>query len=382
MQKKRKHNRIAWLDMVRSLAILCVIMCHCVERTYSMNLEGMADVTGSARSFAFLAFTVGRLGVPLFLFLSGYLLLGRPYNSGRDVLNFWKRKLLPLVITFECWTILNEVFAVFVEKMQFDWHRLVRNMLCLDTQHASHMWYMPMIIGMYLTIPFLGMVVQRFSVKLLMVPFIAGVLYYFVVPTVNPFLEVLEIEPWSNKLGLDFTGGCYGIYLVLGYVMRKQMNWLRGRLRLYKVRILGVCSALAGGAAVVLLIAATASYQSWCYAHGVRYNVWYNCIPLFFSAVILFWSAGFLGNCHIPFSGFWNCLSEASMGIFFIHKPMIIVLEKELRFSGEKISDVMGLFLVCFLVSFLLAVIGGYIPGISRILFLKSGKRKRERIPG
>lgn len=56
-----KH-RITWIDLLRSCAILAVVLCHAVEGIYSLNLEYMSQLSWGSKIFTFLAFTFGRGG--------------------------------------------------------------------------------------------------------------------------------------------------------------------------------------------------------------------------------------------------------------------------------------------------------------------------------
>ena len=70
-------QRIQWLDAMRAFAALTVILCHCVENIYRLTPEVMVHFSLRSVVFAFASFTLGRIGVPLFLFITGYLLLDR-----------------------------------------------------------------------------------------------------------------------------------------------------------------------------------------------------------------------------------------------------------------------------------------------------------------
>ena len=79
---KSKQNRQPWLDMLRMIAILSVVLCHCIEGVYSFDVTSMQVLGTVKKSFAILMYTLGRVGgVPLFLMLSGYLLMGREYDT-------------------------------------------------------------------------------------------------------------------------------------------------------------------------------------------------------------------------------------------------------------------------------------------------------------
>ena len=93
-------DRIEWIDLARTFAILSVITVHSIERAYTFNLESMNSMPALVRTVCFILFTVGRLGVPLFFFITGYLLLGRNY-ADEDCFRFWRKNLLALLLTTE-----------------------------------------------------------------------------------------------------------------------------------------------------------------------------------------------------------------------------------------------------------------------------------------
>ena len=85
---KRKKTRIRWIDLARAVAILLVVLCHATESVYQLNLENMTSLSFQSRVFGFACFTAGRLGVPLFLMITGSLLLSRDYDNDR-IKSFW-----------------------------------------------------------------------------------------------------------------------------------------------------------------------------------------------------------------------------------------------------------------------------------------------------
>lgn len=75
--------------------------------------------------------------------------MGREYR----VKEFYKSSLLPLVLTTEIWMIANYLFVCSpVQDHVFKIDELFREMLFLERPSLSHMWYMPMIIGVYVAL--------------------------------------------------------------------------------------------------------------------------------------------------------------------------------------------------------------------------------------
>lgn len=178
---QKKNIRQEWLDAARTLGIALVVFCHSVETYYRPVLLGQKQVDilpWLAENFMFF---VGRMGVPLFLCISGVLLLGREYQ----VKQFYKRSLLPLVITTELWIIINYLFVCSpVQNHSFRIDELLREMLFLKDPSLSHMWYMPMIIGIYVAVPFLAKLLHTWEdVSDFKLIYLLGIGIFVVVPT-------------------------------------------------------------------------------------------------------------------------------------------------------------------------------------------------------
>ena len=102
-------------------------------------------------------------------FLSGWFLPARQYDTPGALL-FWKRHLPGLVLTAEIWLVLYAVFdAVRPGGIAFSAGRLVRNMT-FQEYTQGHMWYMPMILGLYLFVLFVACAVQRLGLRAFAVP--------------------------------------------------------------------------------------------------------------------------------------------------------------------------------------------------------------------
>lgn len=76
-------------------------------------------------------------------------------------------------------------------------------MLLTNQVHMAHMWYMPMIIGVYVCIPFAARALQGISLRVVFFPLVLFCAYAFGVPAWK------SIFPKSPTLVLiDFRWGC------------------------------------------------------------------------------------------------------------------------------------------------------------------------------
>ena len=107
--ERRERNKA--IDFARAFAIICVILTHVTETTYQLQAEA---VWGGEhiKLLALSLFAIGRLGVPIFLFLTGYLLLDRGYSIEK-MKYFWNNNLKSLLMITEIWIIIYFVFFCF-----------------------------------------------------------------------------------------------------------------------------------------------------------------------------------------------------------------------------------------------------------------------------
>ena len=78
------NSRNINLDLARSFAICSIVLCHCTEFTYQLTQESWSTSSTLSQYVRTILFTLGRLGVPIFLMLSGFLLLQRHKMNNFD----------------------------------------------------------------------------------------------------------------------------------------------------------------------------------------------------------------------------------------------------------------------------------------------------------
>ena len=264
--------------------------------------------------FAVLGFTFGRLGVPMFLFLTGYLLLARNYDDN-DCKKFWKKNWLGMLITTEVWIVIYDVFLRVIHAQS--WHTMgtIKDMLFMTQVHMGHMWYMPMIIGIYVCIPFISNALHAIRAKTLQFPVLVLSFYAFGIPVWQVVNKAMNFTDITSVLDFGFSGGVYGLYIILGFLLNK------GILK----KITTKCLVSATGFFYVL----TVFLQIFSYSAGITYNVWYNCGLLLLCCLCLFELFSRF-NCFYGQKA-WTWISKNSFGMYLVHFPMIILLKEPLK---------------------------------------------------
>ena len=253
------------LDITRTIAILCVVFCHSVESIYKFNLSFARGLSTISKSFMFISFTMGRLGVPLFLFLSCFLLLQKQINDEKDIFDFYKKNLIPLVVANSIWVIIYNIFFVITKQNNLvSFEFIIKELLFLKQVPLKNMWYMPMIIGTYLGIPFIAKLVKEFSFKSFIPILIVIFVTSFVLPQINIIFKIVNYkEAYSSLLNLNFLGGAYGLYILLGYFINQNKLFNNKTI----IAITGV---------ITFVLTVITQYVSTLNNSAFLYSLWYN----------------------------------------------------------------------------------------------------------
>lgn len=324
---QKLQDRVKWLDTVRALAIVLVVCNHSIEQAYPLaSLEEMQGMALHSRLIALGFFTLARMGVPLFFFLSGYLLLDRDYDAAATK-RFFKRNVLGLLVTTEVWVLLYNLFNSWQNRTPLQPDILLKNMLLLQNVDMSHMWYMPVILGIYLFVPFVANALRNSDVKCLYLPVLAAFIYLFGRVELNVLLTACGREPLGSVLDVSFSGGRYGLYLIFGYMVKKGVFD-----RVPDFVLWGT---------VPFCYGITLGVECFSYALGVKYNVWYDNATLLLAALALF----VLLARRQPTGPAVESLSRCSFGIYLVHNPILILLGQQLQLPSRALHFLVALVL-------------------------------------
>lgn len=351
-------KRLGYIDAARSIAILCVVLCHASEIFYFWSGEDFFSYSILLQIISFGVFSLGRLGVPLFLFISGYLLLGRDYDDTSCFL-FWKKNLLSLLITTEIWIILYDLFLSWFDNASFSILGMLASMLFVNSVGFPHFWYLPMILGIYISLPFISKALKSFNPGTILTALAVFSFYIFAVPTANTILPVYVSNiALAPQLSLDFSGGAYGLFFIAGYMFRKYGNLDR------RLSIFGF----------MVSFALTIGMQIFLLRNGIVYLVWYDSLPLAMTAFFLF-SLIIGRQTSKPSGNILLSLSRCAFGIYLVHPPLNSILRRYIPFGEMPLNPrVFVLFALLLFISWGLVELISKIPALGKLLFLYKRK--------
>jgi surface polysaccharide O-acyltransferase-like enzyme len=231
----RPGNKTLWYDNLRVIATIGVIGIH-VSSDYQPE-------TGTISAYSFwignIFDSLSRFSVPVFVMLSGALLLPREYGIGV----FLKKRMMRLVIPFLFWS------CIYIAKSLWDMHDAGTHMTTVETVRyifvqfrdgsSLHLWYVYMIVGLYLFVPIIGKWARNSSSKEL--------LYFLCIWLLTVLFGQPVIEKAKPDIDLSYFSGFLG-YLILGYYLSKKEFASRRRQNITGVGLLaaGLLATITG----------------------------------------------------------------------------------------------------------------------------------------
>ena len=353
------------LDVIRCLAVMSVLLCHSVESVLRLDLSGITSLPPRIGFWKLTLFTIGRLGVPLFLFLTGYLMLPKNYD-GPAVGRFYKTRLLPMLLCWECWIVIYRLVNAALNRIPWSFPDLVAQMFFLKPIDMMHGWYMPMILGMYFFLPYISCGVQKLPGWLLITMAALGFLNWMIIPFINLTAQLSGSNLWISWLpDLTAGGGLYGTYLLTGYLLYRYRNSLKS---FFSRPFISVCSVLLA----IILIGFTGYFQLSAFRSLHEFRIWYDW-PLLIIISFLLW--GSLLYCRFPSGKALKrvavSVSKQSFGMYLVHMPVVLFFVHFRPFGMNPFVRLVLLFLLLCPISWVISFLGSKIPFIGKLLFYR-----------
>lgn len=196
--------RIAYLDCLRCIAILLVIVLHAM----SPILSNPVYYGIPSWYLCLLQNPLNRIGVPLFFMISGYLLLRSPDTLRPST--FYRRHLLRLALPLCTWNLVYLLADALRIGAPVSLYAFLSSLL--NRGQSYHMWFVYTMMGIYLTAPFLKRITDACTSRQLFL-----LLLILIFPTsIRPLLNT--VLPVYIYLFDPIMEGYLGFFL-LGYML-------------------------------------------------------------------------------------------------------------------------------------------------------------------
>lgn len=352
-------------DIIRIVALLMIVMVH--VSAYIVIFFPATDK---------IEWTIGnifnglsRAGVPMFVLLSGALLLNE--DKPFDPRKFYKKNFLTMLLLTIGWMIAYGLFyAVLLPLMEGKPIEMINFWSFILTFKGSeypHLWYMLMVLGMYLAIPLLRLFVKRENKGYIVGTIIAAIIVQFVAKTADIFTRGHEmtVSTFLEKFYLQPLTGFIG-FLLIGWYLNEYTLKKGTRILLY---ILGIAAVVGSTLAVYWSIDTIPDIRSYMYSQST--------LPALIYGVALFVFIQSLCKGKRTESKLTATMSDCSFGVYLFHVAVLeifvrLILPYERFGYGRPLSYITLLFLFSLLVPFVIVKLTGHIKGIRRIFFVGS----------
>ena len=295
-------KNIQWLDTLRALATLGVIIIHVstptVKMIYGKNMEywWIGNFIDSSVRFA----------VPLFLMLSGATMLAKEYKLGE----FYKKRITRVFFPFIFWMITYLIYRWIIltpihQPTTFSTMLHWGTDLFLKEGISKHFWYIYMILFIYLFIPFIGIGLRKLNNSTILYILAGWLILTFICKSVPLNLYCWSEEYWSKLLGYFLYTG----FLILGYYLSKLV------IKIHKIRCYSIILFI-----LSILISAVSTFIFSEVAHKLDLRVYsYLTVNSIIQAIAIFlWMKDSnIRNKYILM--LQRAISNYSYGIYLVH---------------------------------------------------------------
>ena len=208
--RETKTARLGYADFLRCFAALAVVVLHCAGATLA------AEDPASTRFFVLnILDGATRWAVPMFLMLSGAFLLDPKREMTRKK---WLGHMARVAVALLVWGFAYAFYDTRAAHMGAEWFLEALINMVTGRLHY-HLWYLPMLLGLYLLIPPMRALVKGASRQTLWYTLCLWGAVNLGFGTWYAFFPNAVSRPWYNMLGLYGLSGYMG-YLLLGYLLK------------------------------------------------------------------------------------------------------------------------------------------------------------------
>ena len=339
---QKQNNRIFYIELLRVISMIAVVVLHTASAKINSIEIGSLD-------WQVLIFfdSATRWCVPVFVMISGILFL----NPKKEITieKIYKKYITRLLIILFAWNFLYAIFSCFIDHA-FSIQTFVSNLLL----GPVHMWFLYMLIGIYMLIPFLRKIAT--DEKLLKY----FLILWFVFSTISNIAKITGLsiitDILEDKMYINFVIGFSG-YFLLGYFLST-----RNYKSKYAVIVGIICLIINFIGTYLLSIGHDVTNQS-LYA-----NLSPNIILMSISVFILCKNVYSKSeNINARFKSVTSILSKYSLGIYVIHFWVLNALSM-FKIDVLALPPVINVILISILV-FALSLLATFI--LSKIKYIK-----------
>lgn len=332
------RNRLNNYDLLRILCVFGVILIH-ISSTYlkySVNIinSGTSSYYNHPLASSFYN-CIGRFSVPIFLMLTGTLLLKK--NKNADFKTFYKKSIKKIFIPVLLFSIIYIIYTIKINNFNSMSDYLYSLKLLIVGKPFYHMWYMYMLIPIYIYIPFIIILKNKIGENLFKT---ISIIY----------LPIAVICLWTQKTKFEWDFGqafLYLSYVMIGYIIgnNKKHN------KFYTIFFITIGILIE----LLLTLLVYKATLNGIITDNLEYTIQSNTSPLSVLSAILI----FIGFTNINIKIDFSYLSNLTFYIYLFHAGIldIIITQYPKVLTYNSIISTPILMIIIFIISLLLSIV-------------------------
>lgn len=337
------------LDIIRIVAVLAVIMIH-----VSTLFVGAEDATAQEFFWGNIFNSISRFGAPLFLMVSGALMLDEKRVIRIKTLISKNIKNIVFLLLF--WSVfyacIYSIAIPILEGTPLNYKDIINAILL----GHYHMWFLHMIIGIYFITPFLREFVKKENKQLLNLFFAVAVITQFSQPIIKGLSLIVEdvsiLLTFIEQFHFDFFG-TYVTYYILG--------WYLTNIDIKKKGLLYCCGIIS--LLLTIVYVQITKDSSLAYVNS-------NVFILLYSAAV-FLALNSFGTKYVPgikIKKIIEVSSKLSFGVYITHVVVLSVFNKVFQFIQNPVLFILICFCSITCVSFAGCFLASKIPFVKKLI--------------
>ncbi len=326
-----KKKYFLWADIIRILAIFLVVAVHLSYLPQNISIDNF---------FYYVHFAIAKTSVPLFVMLSGALLLTKA-ESSKD---FYTKRLRRILFPWIFWSIIYIFFLGFPVSFSG-----------LKAAMVSF-WFMPMITGLYVLTP----IMRKMTLNSKWYDLLVIVVLWFVSVSLLPYYHQSQAFPFSADSGIVRQVISFVGYYLLGFYIIK---FIPGTKRTIII------------ASIFTILGLLASLLSFAFKGGTQEYLYffdYGSPGIVLFSIGLFMLISSLSNSLIqkiaPYRAIISSISAASFGIYFVHLIIWKYMQELVLMKNNPVQNMLVSLIVVFAISYFVIAMGRKIPLLRNII--------------
>lgn len=343
-----------WIEALRVIGVLSVILIHtCATMTNNYNINELG-----AHAYFVLdeLMLVCRFAVPIFIMISGYLLLNPQKDiTAKKMFGYIRRMFLVLLVFAFPFAVIENV----VQTKSF----LVGGVFTafikmLEGKSWSHMWYVYTLVGLYIITPILRVFIASSDEKTQRIIIAALFVGNGIIPTVSALVQC----DFDNYMLLNI----YVMYYILGGYIHRDDNFFNGKEKI--IYVFGILSLVISCISEIIYFILTQNLPEWNHKASNMF------IPPLALAIFVFAKKHFDElRLNSKLYKVIASISSCSFAMYLIHPVFINLFYKFIHITPMKFYPfiflgIIALFVIFSIVSYTVSWIMKRIPLLNKII--------------